>query len=139
MPTSRRNFLQRSAATAAALTLGARAADAMSFNEHGVREDPAVHAFEEKMIQAHPLALNRVRVMGGPLKQAQDVTAKYLLSLEPDRMLAFYRARAGLPEKAKGYGGWDGGGRNLTRHIGGHHIFAVRLMYVSTGGQGFTA
>jgi len=137
MPTSRRDFLQRSAATAAALTLGARAARAMSFNEHGVREDPAVHAFEEKMIQAHPLALNRVRVMGGPLKQAQDVTAKYLLSLEPDRMLAYYRARAGLPEKAKGYGGWDGGGRNLTGHIAGHHLSAVSLMYLATGDERF--
>jgi DUF1680 family protein len=137
MPTSRRNFLQRSAATAAALTLGARAADAMSFNEHGVREDPAVHAFEEKMIQAHPLALNRVRVSGGPLKTAQDVTAKYLLSLEPDRMLAYYRARAGLPEKAKGYGGWDGGGRNLTGHIAGHHLSAVSLMYEATGDERF--
>jgi DUF1680 family protein len=137
MPTSRRNFLERSAATAAALTLGARAARAMSFNEHGVLEDPAVHAFEEKMIQAHPLALNRVRVTGGPLKQAQDVTAKYLLSLEPDRMLAYYRARAGLPEKAKGYGGWDGGGRNLTGHIAGHHLSAVSLMYEATGDERF--
>ena len=137
MPTSRRNFLERSAATAAALTLGARAARAMSFNEHGVLEDPAVRAFEEKMIQAHPLALNRVRVTGGPLKQAQDVTAKYLLSLEPDRMLAYYRARAGLPEKAKGYGGWDGGGRNLTGHIAGHHLSAVSLMYEATGDERF--
>ena len=137
MPTSRRNFLQRSAATAAALTLGARAARAMSFNEHGVLEDPAVRAFEEKMIQAHPLALNKVRVTGGPLKQAQDVTAKYLLSLEPDRMLAYYRARAGLPEKAKGYGGWDGDGRNLTGHIAGHHLSAVSLMYEATGDERF--
>src|ERR1035438_1704835 len=105
MTTSRRDFLQRSAATAAALTLGARAADAMSFDEHGVREDPAVRAFEEKMIQAHPLALSRVRVTGGPLKNAQDVTAKYLLSLEPDRMLALELLRAGLPQKAQPYGG----------------------------------
>src|ERR1035437_7874828 len=101
MPTSRRDFLQRSAATAAALTLGARAADAMSFNEHGVREDPAVHAFEEKMIQAHPLTLNRVRVTGGPLKTAQDVTAKYLLSLEPGRMLAFFCEGAGVGPRAR--------------------------------------
>jgi uncharacterized protein len=137
MTTSRRDFLQRSAATATALTFGAHAAHAMSFNEHGVLEDPAVRAFEEKMLQAHPVALNKVRVTGGPLKTAQDVTAKYLLSLEPDRMLSPYRARAGLSEKAKGYSGWDGSGRNLTGHIAGHHLSAVSLMYAATGDDRF--
>ncbi len=139
MTTSRRDFLQRSAATslAAALTFAGRDAAAMPFNEHGVREDPAVRAFEEKMVQAHPLALNRVRLTGGPLKTAQDVTAKYLLSLEPDRMLAYYRVRAGLTQKAEPYAGWDGGGRNLTGHIAGHHLSAVSLMYLATGDERF--
>jgi DUF1680 family protein len=137
MTTTRRDFLQRSAATAAALTIGAHTANAMSFDGNGVREDPAVRAFEEKMIQALPLALGRVRVTGGPLKRAQDVTAKYLLSLEPDRMLAYYRVRAGLPQKAQPYGGWDGGGRNLTGHIAGHHLSAVSLMYEATGDERF--
>ncbi len=137
MTTSRRDFLQHSGATAAALTFGAHAAQAMTLNEHGVLEDPAVRAFEEKMVQAHPLALTRVRVTGGPLKTAQDITAKYLLSLEPDRMLSPYRARAGLPEKAKGYTGWDGSGRNLTGHIAGHHLSGVSLMYAATGDDRF--
>jgi DUF1680 family protein len=137
MRSSRRDFLQHSAATAAALTLGAPAANALAFNAHGVREDPAVRAFEEKMIQARPVPLTNVRVTGGPLKAAQDVTAKYLLSLEPDRMLAYYRVRAGLPKKAEPYGGWDGGGRNLTGHIAGHHLSAVSLMYVATGDERF--
>ena len=137
MRSSRRDFLQHSAATAAALTFGAPAANAMSFNERGIHEDPAVRAFEEKMIQARPLPLSSVRVTGGPLKQAQVVTAKYLLSLEPDRMLAYYRVRAGLPQKAEPYAGWDGGGRNLTGHIAGHHLSAVSLMYVATGDERF--
>src|ERR671918_907843 len=63
---------------------------------------------------AHPLPLNAVRLTGGPLKAAQDADAKYLLALEPDRMLAFYRKRAGLEPKAEPYGGWDGDDRNLT-------------------------
>ncbi len=138
MPTSRRSFLTHSAATAAALTLGTRAAHAAAaLTEHGVREDAAVHAFEEKMIQAHPIPLGSVRVTGGPLKTAQDVTAKYLLSLEPDRMLAYYRVRAGLPQKGQPYGGWDGDKRNLTGHIAGHHLSAVSLMYQATGDNRF--
>ena len=48
-----------------------------------------------------------MRLTGGPLKHAQDVTAKYLLELEPDRMMAGYRKRAGLEPKAEAYGGWD--------------------------------
>ena len=45
---------------------------------------------------ARPLPLTAVRLTGGPLKNAQDLDAKYLLALEPDRMLAGYRIRAGL-------------------------------------------
>ena len=91
------------------------------------------------MMRAHPVPLNRVRVLGGPLKRAQDLTAKYLLELEPDRMLAFYRVRAGLAQKAQPYGGWDGPGRNLTGHIAGHHLSAVSLMYLATGDSRFKA
>src|SRR5215510_2031102 len=65
---------------------------------------------------ARPLPLSAVRLTGGPLKHAQDLDADYLLKLEPDRMMAYYRKRAGLEPKAQGYGGWDGDGRNLTGH-----------------------
>ena len=60
---------------------------------------------------ARPLPLSAVRVTGGPLKRAQDLDAAYLLKLEPDRMMAYYRTRAGLQPKAEGYPGWDGDGR----------------------------
>ncbi len=85
------------------------------------------------MLQARPVPLGKVRVLGGPLKTAQDVTATYLLSLDADRMMAFYRIRAGLEKKAEPYTGWDGAGRNLTGHIAGHHLSAVSLMYQATG------
>ena len=51
---------------------------------------------------ARPLPLSAVRLTGGPLKRAQDLDAEYLLKLEPDRMLAYYRKRAGLEPKARG-------------------------------------
>ena len=54
---------------------------------------------------ARPLPLSAVRVTGGPLKHAQDLNAAYLLKLEPDRMMAYYRKRAGLAPKAQGYPG----------------------------------
>ncbi len=83
--------------------------------------------------KARPLPLPAVRVTGGPLKHAQDLNATYLLSLEPDRMLAYYRTRAGLEAKAEPYAGWDGDGRNLTGHIAGHYLSGVSLMWAATG------
>ncbi len=86
---------------------------------------------------ARPLPLSAVRLTGGPLKHAQDLDAEYLLKLEPDRMMAYYRRRAGLEPKAQGYGGWDGDGRNLTGHIAGHYLSGVSLMYAATGDSRF--
>ncbi len=87
--------------------------------------------------KATPLPLSAVRLTGGPLKRAQELDAEYLLKLEPDRMLAYYRQRAGLPQKAEPYGGWDGDGRNLTGHIAGHYLSAVSLMFAATGDARF--
>ena len=86
---------------------------------------------------ARPLPLSAVRVTGGPLKRAQQLNADYLLKLEPDRMMAYYRKRAGLEPKAQGYPGWDGDGRNLTGHIAGHYLSGVSLMFAATGDPRF--
>src|SRR5205823_6718765 len=88
---------------------------------------------ERGVIRARPLPLSAVRLTGGPLKHAQELDRQYLLALEPDRMLAYYRQRAGLAPKAEPYGGWDGPGRQLTGHIAGHHLSAVSLMWAATG------
>lgn len=82
---------------------------------------------------ARPLPLTAVRLTGGPLKHAQELDARYLLALEPDRMLAFYRKLAGLAPRAEGYTGWDAEGRQLTGHIAGHYLSAVSLMFAATG------
>ena len=86
---------------------------------------------------AKPLPLSAVRLTGGPLKRAQELDAEYLITLEPDRMLSFYRTRAGLPQKAEPYGGWDGAGRQLTGHIAGHYLSAVSYMWAATGDPRF--
>lgn len=88
---------------------------------------------QTRTLAARRLPLNGVRLLGGPLKQAQDADIKYLIELEPDRMLAYYRQNAGLTPRAKPYGGWDGGGRNLTGHIAGHYLSAISAMWLATG------
>jgi DUF1680 family protein len=87
--------------------------------------------------KARPLPLRDVRLTGGPLKEAQDRDAAYLLSLSPDRMMAFLRKAAGLEPKAEGYGGWDGDNRQLTGHIAGHYLSGVSLMYAATADPRF--
>ena len=133
MATNRRTFLQTSAATAASVALGSIA----PLGSANAAEALAPAPIAEDRIRARPVHLSKVRLTGGPLKHAQESAAKYLLELEPDRMMAFYRTRAGLTPKAKPYGGWDGPGRNLTGHIAGHHLSAVSLMYLATGDARF--
>jgi uncharacterized protein len=86
---------------------------------------------------ARPLPLDAVRLTGGPLKRAQDLDAQYLLTVEPDRLLAPYRSLAGLDPKGAPLSGWDAGGRNLTGHICGHYLSAVSLMSAATGDARF--
>jgi DUF1680 family protein len=100
------------------------------------QENPALAA-EGRTVKLRPLPLNHVRLTGGPLKIAQEADGKYLLELQPDRMLAFLRQHAGLKPKAEGYGGWDGPKRNLTGHIAGHYLSAVSLMWAATGDPRF--
>jgi hypothetical protein len=49
--------------------------------------------------------LKDVTLFPAPLKHAMDKDAEYLLSLEPDRFLHWFRLNAGLQPKAVIYGG----------------------------------
>jgi DUF1680 family protein len=130
-PTNRREFIQASATAAAGIALG-------PIGPASARAEVPRHAVPaESRIHAKRVPLNKVRLTGGPLKHAQDAAGTYLLELEPDRMMAYYRTRAGLTPKAQPYDGWDGAGRNLTGHIAGHHLSAVSLMYLATADERF--
>ena len=78
-----------------------------------------------------PFSLQAVKVTGGPFKNAQDVDLKYILALDPDKLLAPYFIDAGLPVKEPRYGNWESSG--LDGHIGGHYLSALAMMYASTG------
>ena len=124
--------------TALKLGIGAGALPLLGSNVLAEEEKHAPPApAEGGVIRARPLPLTAVRLTGGPLKRALDLNTTYLLALEPDRMLSYFRQRAGLTPKAEGYGGWDGGGRNLTGHIAGHYLSAISYMYAATGDPRF--
>ena len=129
---SRRKFIQASAATAAGLAATSLLPDIARAEEMQIPRDA-----RNDRVRARPVPLDKVRLTGGPLLKAQLAAAGYLLSLNPDRMMAYYRVRAGLPQKAAPYEGWDGPGKNLTGHIAGHHLSGVSLMYLATGDARF--
>ncbi|WP_020605388.1 glycoside hydrolase family 127 protein [Spirosoma spitsbergense] len=83
------------------------------------------------MAQMQPFTLQEVKLTGGAFKNAQDVDLKYILALDPDKLLAPYLIDAGLPLKATRYGNWESSG--LDGHIGGHYLSALAMMYASTG------
>lgn len=81
-------------------------------------------------IQAYSFNLQDVQLLDGAFKQAMEADARYLALLEPDRLLADFREHAGLPAKAKRYGGWESSG--LAGHTLGHYLSACAMHYAVT-------
>lgn len=86
-------------------------------------------------IKAFAVPVNKVSLLDGPFKKAMEADAAYLLKIEPDRLLADFRAHAGLKPKAERYGGWESSG--LAGHTLGHYLSACALQYTSTGDTRF--
>src|SRR5688572_7972134 len=57
--------------------------------------------------EARAFGLADVRLLDGPFKKAMMLDAEYLLRLEPDRFLSWFRKEAGLKPKGEVYGGWE--------------------------------
>lgn len=86
--------------------------------------------------QAPGLKLFRIQdvhLLPGVFKSAEQVDLKYMLAMDPDRLLAPFLREAGLPAKAQSYTNWENTG--LDGHVGGHYLTALALMYASNGNQ----
>jgi hypothetical protein len=90
---------------------------------------------KQNRFSAQPFPLTQVRLLDGPFENAMELDEKYLLSLEPDRLLSWYRKEAGLEPKGPVYGGWESSG--LAGHTLGHYLSACSLMYQSSGDPRF--
>lgn len=76
-----------------------------------------------------------VELLPSPFLDAQNKNSEYLLSVEPDRLLARIRQNAGLEPKAKRYEGWEG--QSIAGHSLGHYLSAVSKTYDATGDERF--
>ena len=90
-----------------------------------LKAPPKVYAFD----------LKEVHLLNGPFRDAMLRDEKFLLSLDPDRLLHMFRVTAGLPSSAKPYGGWEAPTVELRGHSLGHYMSALSLMYASTGNK----
>lgn len=80
-------------------------------------------------IKAYAFPPGDVELLDGEFKDAMIADAKYLLKVEPDRLLSQFRSHSGLQPKAPKYGGWESEG--LAGHTLGHYLSACALHWAS--------
>jgi DUF1680 family protein len=81
--------------------------------------------------RARPLPLTAMRLRPSDQATAVAVNRRYLLRLEPDRLLHNVRLYAGLPPKAAIYGGWESD--TIAGHTLGHYLSALVLAWQQSG------
>jgi DUF1680 family protein len=86
-------------------------------------------------ILAYTFNLQDVTILDGPFKTAMEADSRYLLTIEPDRLLADFREHAGLKAKGARYGGWEHSG--LAGHTLGHYLSACAMQYAATSDKRF--
>jgi uncharacterized protein len=112
----------------------------LGFSAAGALAQTAAPAVADKVTAAaQPFALEDVRLLDGPFREAQLRDARFLLDLDVDRLLHTFRLNAGLPSTARPLGGWEAPQVELRGHTLGHYLSACALMYASTGDERFKA
>ena len=80
--------------------------------------------------------LSDVHITSGRMKTIQELSHQYLLTLEPDRLLSWFRREAGLTPLAQPYPQWESvihDEWSLAGHIMGFYLSGMSMMYQSTG------
>ena len=84
-------------------------------------------------------SLTDVRLGDSQFKDIQELDHAYLLSLEPERLLSWFRREAGLAPDAPAYPFWESedvwGGGPLAGHIMGFSLSSMSMMYEATGDE----
>lgn len=101
----------------------------------GINANPPSRVRDRIRREAHAFDLADVRLLDGPFKKAMMLDAEYLLRLEPDRLLSWFRKEAGLKPKGEVYGGWESQG--VAGHSLGHYLSACAMLFASTGDTRF--
>lgn len=79
---------------------------------------------------AQLMTLDTVKLHDGPFRAASERDRVYLLTLDSDRFLHYFRTSAGLPPRADPYPGWE---QQVGRMLG--HYLSACSMYVRAAGD----
>lgn len=83
------------------------------------------------VLKLHEFRLSQVKLTDPYYLNALTKDIDYLMSLEPDRLIAGFFETAGLSAKAQKYGGWEDS--EIRGHTLGHYLTALAQAYASTG------
>ena len=117
---TRRGFLAGAGAAAAALPLAR-----FAFGAEAPVTAPGIVPFD----------LSRVRLLPGPFLDAAEVNRRFLMGMDPDRLLRMFRVTAGLPGPAAPLGGWEAPVNELRGHYTGHYLSALAMRWAGFGDE----
>lgn len=81
--------------------------------------------FSQDVLYPDMFSLSDVQLLGGVLKDRQDLNVETLLSYDTDRLLAPFYEEAGMKPKASKFPNWAG----LDGHVLGHYLSALAMHY----------
>lgn len=82
-------------------------------------------SFSQDVLYPDMFSLSDVQLLGGVLKDRQDLNVETLLSYDVDRLLAPFYEEAGMKPKATKFPNWAG----LDGHVLGHYLSALAMHY----------
>jgi DUF1680 family protein len=87
--------------------------------------------FSQDLLYSDMFALGDVQLLGGPLKERQDLNVETLLSYDTDKLIAPFYEEAGMKPKATKFSNWAG----LDGHVLGHYLSALAMHYAASGDE----
>jgi len=87
--------------------------------------------------RVEPVPSRHVTLAPSPFADAMSANRRYLLSLDPERLLHNFYLAAQLPAPAPIYGGWES--ESIAGHTMGHWLSAVSLTIAHSGDPELTA
>ena len=88
-------------------------------------------ASAQDVLYSDMFALGDVQLLGGPLKERQDLNVETLLSYDTDKLIAPFYEEAGMRPKAAKFSNWAG----LDGHVLGHYLSALAMHYAASGDE----
>ncbi|MCQ9131140.1 glycoside hydrolase family 127 protein [Streptomyces hilarionis] len=140
-PPTRRGLLRLAAGTAAAAPLlhatSAAARPANASTHRSAAAEPAVASAGSAAVPStwavQPFPLGQVSLGDGVFRRKRDLMLDFARVYPADRILAVFRANAGLDTRgARPPGGWETADGNLRGHFGGHFLTLVSQAYADT-------